>query len=176
MTNKDKEIQKLDALGLETMNFLKNARNKLQNQLEKTPPEYYDHLEQVHPSRITIEKALIPFQLLNELIEEVDQLNIYQETKKGDELPIMPANNDVYAVYIELTDDGDCEGLESQRSEVFIEKIDAVTFCMEQMKKQVVEAFNEGYDYEFHNDGDEFFMTIEERILTHYVIEAKTLR
>ncbi len=88
----------------------------------------------------------------------------------------MSATTDVYAVFIELTEDGDCEGLESQRSEVFLEKIDAVMFCMEQIKKQIVEAFNEGYEYEFHNDRDEFFIKIEERVLTHYVIEAKTLK
>lgn len=182
MTIKENEIQKLEALGLETLNLLSRARNNLQEQLEKIPPEDYDHLERTHPHRLAIDEALVPFQLLTDLMEEVDQHKIYQEQKnnqepkKGEDVQIMSAATDVYAVFIELTEDGDCEGLESQKSEVFLEKIDAVMFCMEQIKKQIVEAFNEGYEYEFHNDGDEFFIKIEERVLTHYVIEAKTLK
>lgn len=81
MTIKDKEIQKLEALGLETINILSQARNNLQEQLERISPEYYDHLERTHPHRLAIDEALVPFQLLTDLMEEVDQHKIYQDKK-----------------------------------------------------------------------------------------------
>lgn len=39
MPNNDKEIEKLEKIGLETVNLLNNARNKLPNQLEKISPD-----------------------------------------------------------------------------------------------------------------------------------------
>ena len=182
MIKTETQIKRLEEIGTETMSLIRKAKNRMQVQLEETPSEYCDNFSRTHPLTLALDKFLTVFNFLDALICEVDvpDYRFYQENSGDTEQKMngskpMSTEQNVYLVTIEFLDEGVSEGLETQEAMIFKDKINAVTFCRNRLTQELFKAFENGEEYEFHNDDDEIFITIAERYQTHYIIENKTL-
>lgn len=171
MKNMDYEINRLSGLAYGTIVELRKYRDMIKKQLEIVSPEYYDTLEKVNPHRVAIDDALIPYEQINDLLEEVSDLKIFPEKHKYSWTEICA--KDEYIVLKSTVEDGVNADIEDTQIYKFNDKLKAVNFCMDESRKEVEKCYKSSHEYKMRVEGDSFFVyESDTRIETIFTIKV----
>lgn len=167
----DYEINRLSGLAYGTIVELRKYRDMIKEQLEIVSPEYYDTLEKVNPQRVAIDDALIPYEQINDLLEEVSDLKIFPEKHKYSWTEICA--KDEYIVLKSTVEDGVNTDIEDTQIYKFNDKLKAVNFCMDESRKEVEKCYKSSHEYKMRVEGDSFFVyESDTRIETIFTIKV----